>query len=107
MTKPHTRESNKFRGIQYYEEKAEIFGLPKDAAEALAAYIKAGIKPNDFFTAIINNNLKEAVEHSTEDNRHYLYKYVGFLYTHAPGLCWGYAEATETWKHATNKTTKG
>ena len=73
------------------------FYIPLRMMGAIDRYIKHGIPPGDFLTAVICNNLSEAVARADEENMANLPAYVAYFYNEAPGLCWGSRIKMDTW----------
>lgn len=68
------------------------FTIPERMMGGLERWIKFGIKPGNFLTAVLENDLKSAVAHADDENLQNLPAYVGYLYNEAPGDCWGSKE---------------
>jgi len=51
----------------------------------------------DFLTAVLHNNLTEAVARADDENIKNLPAFVGYLYNEAPSLCWGSKERVAEW----------
>jgi hypothetical protein len=77
-------------GFQTYE-------VPERMRESLELYVKKGVRPGSFFTAIIQNNLKEAVAMADDENMQNIPAYVNYFYNHAPIPCWGSEKKMEAW----------
>lgn len=71
--------------------------IPVHCRRGLLTYIMEGKKPGDFLTAVLRNDLKEAVGHADDVNIAMLQNYVRFLYSYAPGTCWGNPERMAAW----------
>lgn len=86
---PHDAKNDgyEFRGFQ----------IPSYMMEGLTDYVKRGVPPGGFLTAVICNDLKEAVGRADEDNFHNIQAYVGYFYNVAPAECWGSAERMNKW----------
>ena len=65
--------------------------------EAIRRYIDHGIPPGDFLTAVIENNLSEAVGRADDQNCANLPAFVAYFYNEAPGPCWGSPEKRRAW----------
>ena len=65
--------------------------------QALDLYIKKGIRPGGFLTAVICNDLMSAVGNADDWNIKIIPEYVKYLYNEAPGNCWGSPEAMQSW----------
>jgi len=63
----------------------------------LNRYIKQRIKPGDFLTAVICNDLKESVYRADDENMANLPAYIHYLYNKAPSGCWGSKEKMTAW----------
>jgi hypothetical protein len=71
--------------------------LPERMHDGIQCYIENGIRPGDFLTAVICNDLREACRCADDENRHLLFEYVKFFYAHAPCDCWGSPEKYKAW----------
>ena len=67
---------------------------------AVTRYIEQGIPPGDFLTAIIENNLSEAIGRADDENMANFPAYVAYFYNEAPGPCWGSPEKRRAWLRA-------
>jgi hypothetical protein len=76
-------------GGQYY--------IPDRMARALDGYINHGWPLGSFLTAVISNNLSEAVGRADYENLANLPAYVAYLYNEAPSPCWGSPEKMDEW----------
>lgn len=68
------------------------FYISEHMMDGLERWIKFGIKPGNFLTAVLENDLKNAVGYADAENLQNLPAYVGYLYNEAPGDCWGSKE---------------
>lgn len=71
--------------------------IPDRMMDGIRRYIDQGIPPGDFLTAIISNDLKEAVGRADEENLANLPAFVSFFYNMAPSRCWGSPEIMDAW----------
>jgi hypothetical protein len=71
--------------------------IPEHMMEAIRRYIDHGIEPGGFLTAVICNDLKEAVGRADAQNVRLLVDYVRFFYNDAPSPCWGSPETMRAW----------
>ena len=71
--------------------------IPDRMRSKLENYLIRGIPEGDFLSAVISNNLKEAVVWADDENIRVLPAYVNFFYNHAPPACWGSEEKMEAW----------
>lgn len=81
-------------GLHFDGEYAQI---PERMQEALRRYVLERIKPGDFLTAVICNDLREAVGRADAENALLLRVYVRWLYNVAPGSCWGNPQNHQEW----------
>lgn len=87
---------------QAFREKVKGFDwhgvkLPEGCHEGLIRYVVYGICPGNFLTAVLSNDLKEAFARADQDNKAAMAAWVGFLYNHCPGSCWGSPEKMKSW----------
>ena len=73
-------------------------GLPDWTHDELLAYIARGQLTGSFLTAVLSNDLREAVHRCCPEDYNILAMFIVFLYNHAPAGCWGSPEAVETWR---------
>lgn len=71
--------------------------IPERMVGGLERYVSDGVRAGSFLTAVICNDLQEAVSRAYEENIHLLPAYVGWLYNHAPASCWGSKEKMDAW----------
>ena len=70
---------------------------------ALKRYIEHHLPPGSFLTAVITNNLKEAVMNADHWNLGNIPAYVNYLYNHAPSQCWGSPARMTAWLSLSTK----
>lgn len=80
------------------KKHATIVGIPDYMQEGLIQHILVGRPTGHFLTAVLSNDLKEAVSRADEVNRWALSNYVIFLYSHAPIGCWGSPTNVKYWR---------
>ncbi len=78
-------------------------GIPSYMHEGLICYYENGIPPGSFLTAVLNNDLKEAIGRADNVNKNCIKSYVLWLYNYAPVGSWGHADAVENWLNNYNK----
>jgi hypothetical protein len=78
-------------------EKLDEYGIPHQMHGAIIRYVEKGIRPGDFLTAVINNDLFEAVGRADSENKLCLDAYVTWFYNQAPGGCAGRAGSVDSW----------
>lgn len=64
---------------------------------SLDAYIGLGVPLGGFLTAVVENNLSEAVGQADSQNAPLLRDYVMYLYNECPSMCWGSREKVKLW----------
>lgn len=69
--------------------KGEYEQVPEHMRVALRAYVLEGRRPGDFLTAVICNDLRNAVGRADDENLPLLKIYVQWFYNVAPSSCWG------------------
>ena len=78
--------------------------LPERLQGGVQRYIEDGIKPGDFLTAVITNNLKETVYRADDDMIKIIPQIVFWFYNEAPYECWGSED--NMWKWIQTKDTE-
>ena len=71
--------------------------IPARMCGGIERYIEDLVKPGDFLTAVICNNLKGAVGQADDENIHLLPVYVAYFHNEAPSACWGSREKMIAW----------
>lgn len=79
------------------------FFIPDYMASSIDDYLKEGILPGKFLTAIICNNLLEAVMYADDTNISNIPAFVSFFHNEAPSVCWGSEEKMNAWISAKAK----
>ncbi len=83
------------------------FTIPARMLDAVNRYIQDGDPPGDFLTAVICNNLREAVGKADDHNTANLPAYIAYLYNEAPPGSWGSLEKMRDWmEHKQSHTLK-
>ena len=73
------------------------FYIPERMMGGIRRYIEHGIPPGDFLTAVICNDLKEAIGRADDENIKNIPAYVAYFYNEAPAPCWGSIELMQSW----------
>lgn len=77
--------------------KFQQYYIPDRMMPSIRRYIENRVKPGNFLSEVICNNLKEAVGRADEENMANLPAYVAYFYNEAPSPCWGSKEKFEEW----------
>lgn len=72
--------------------------VPSHLHGGIERYIKYGIPPGSFITAVIENNLVEALGQADAYSRAGLFEVVSWFYNYAPSPCWGSPQKMKEWK---------
>ena len=70
---------------------------------ALERYLNNGIMPGSFMTAVLENNLVDAIGRADEDNAANLKNIVGYIYNHLPSNSWGSREKVKAYLETLQK----
>ncbi len=70
---------------------------PEWVRESLTLYAEHRIEPGGFLTAVLANDLMEAVGRADADNLMLLSPICGFIYNELPSPCHGSREAVAAW----------
>lgn len=71
--------------------------LPEHMQDAFRLYIEKGIPPGSFTTAVLSNDLMEAMRRADIVNRHAIFEICAFLANYAPIGCFGSPEHVSDW----------
>lgn len=71
--------------------------LPEEVRNPLELYIESRIRPGHFLSAVLANDLTEAVAKADPINLLQLPALVKWLYREAPSNCWGSRDRFEAW----------
>ena len=74
------------------------FYVPNRMMGGIENWVLYGVKPGDFLTAVLENNLRVACERADDENLRNLPAYVGYLYNELPAECWGSKEKVTAWQ---------
>lgn len=72
--------------------------VPEHMRDGILRYIKEGIRPGSFLTAVIQNDLREAIWQADHINLAALPTIVTWFYHYAPAVCWGSNAQMEAWE---------
>jgi hypothetical protein len=71
--------------------------LPERLCDGMRRYLEQRIKPGDFLTAVLSNDLVEAIVRADEDMLEQLPAIIGWLLNEPPAICWGSSEKVRKW----------
>jgi hypothetical protein len=77
--------------------KFDYSGLPEHMQDGTRLYVEHGLAPGSFLTAVICNDLREAMSRADDINRARLFDIVSWFYNEAPAPCWGSPEKFAAW----------
>lgn len=80
-----------------FSRPSRVYEISDELEDALREYIDSGIRPGDFLTAVICNDLVQAVAKADDTNMANLPAFASYLYNEAPRQCWGSDEAMKRW----------
>ena len=72
-------------------------GIPEYMRGGIVRYYENGLPPGDFLSAVIDNDLKEAIGRADGTNRNLLWNYIRWFYNWAPSGTWGFEGAVTKW----------
>jgi hypothetical protein len=82
------------------EFEGDYARIPSHMQDAIRRYVVQGLKPGDFLTGVITNDLRRAVNSADEQNLPLIKLYVQWFYNEAPGVCSGSHEHMRLWMAA-------
>lgn len=71
--------------------------IPGNIANGLKLYVEHRIKPGHFLTAVLENNLSQAINRADSESLSNLKEIVCFVYNDLPGTCWGSPDKVRGW----------
>ena len=71
--------------------------IPTHTQAALNRYVNNHIPPGGFLTAVLTNNLFDAIAHADKENILALKEICQYVYNEIPGACWGSKEKMHKW----------
>ena len=71
--------------------------IPDRMMGGLKRYVEQRVLPGDFLTAVLENDLREAVGRADDENMANLPAYVGYCHNEIPSTCWGSPEKVRAW----------
>ena len=87
-----------FMRFERYEFRdGQSIGMNDDLMQHLIDWVDLGRPMGHFLTALVENDLAEAVSRADEHSLRVLPALVGWLYNEAPSECWGGKEKARLW----------
>ena len=80
-----------------FESDVKWERIPPHMREGIRAYVTERRPIGGFLTALLSNDLTNAVMRADDANRAALVEWVGLLYNYAPSDCWGSPERVAAW----------
>ncbi len=71
--------------------------IPDGVREALDNWAQRGLPPGHFVTAVLSNNLSDAVGRADHMSMAALPTIVSYVYNEMPSTCWGSIEKMQAW----------
>lgn len=75
--------------------------IPTHMQETIKRYVIEKVRPGDFLSAIIKNDLRNAIGHADSENLPLIKLYVQWFYNRAPMACTGSESAMNSWLSGT------
>jgi hypothetical protein len=66
--------------------------IPQHMMDSITAYVEHGRPVGHFLTAVLSNDLREAVARADDTNLYLIPIYVSYFYNHLPSKLWGSPE---------------
>lgn len=82
---------------QFYYDLLSHSEIPEGMHDAVVLYLVHGFPPGSFLTAVLENDLREAVRRGDVDNRRALAAYAIFFHDIFPATAWGSPENVTAW----------
>lgn len=85
------------RNAEEMREALVARGINPNLHEGLILYHLKGVRPGDFLTAVLSNDLKGAFARGDEESLKTLPSLVKFLYNKCPAGMWGSPDRVSAW----------
>jgi hypothetical protein len=72
-------------------------GAPQHTIECIDNYVKHRLHPGGFVTAVLCNDLREAIARADHVNIKHLVEIVAYCWNEIPHTCWGSEEKVVNW----------
>jgi hypothetical protein len=72
--------------------------LPENVRGGMERYIEYGITPGGFLTAVLENDLADALGRADSNNLPRLQEILSWLHDEVPSVCWGSPAAVSAWQ---------
>ena len=82
---------------QRYDVALAGSSVPEPLRDGIALYLAHGYQPGHFLTAVLENNLSQAVARGDDSSLAGLPAVVRFLYNNAPSNAWGSPARVDSW----------
>lgn len=94
----HTKAVERIKAVERMHSDFICFGLPQGMWGGIKRYLTHGIGPGHFLTAVLENDLAEAIARADEENMNLLPQYVKFFYNCVPGGAWHSKANVKAWR---------
>lgn len=82
-------------GVVSFDEY--YLGIPEHIRAGMGRYVRHGVQPGSFLTAVVCNNLAGALAHGDRSCTANLRLIVDWFYNEVPASCWGTPEKMKAW----------
>ena len=91
------REAQHQQAEAFYQAKLRQCGVPETMHDGVIDYVLHGLRPGHFLSAVLSNDLCEAVRRGDVPNQAALAGYVQFFANYVPASMWGSPARFEAW----------
>lgn len=71
--------------------------FPERTKQTIDDYVERGYQPGGFVTAVLENNLVDAVSRADRENLEHLKEICQYVYWNIPADCWGSKAKVKDW----------
>ena len=71
--------------------------MKQNIKEAIDRYVSVGCPVGDFLTAVLSNDLMDALGRADNDNRDSIFDICSYIYNNIPASCHGSRKAVKDW----------
>ena len=77
--------------IAYMKSRPELI-------TSIRRHVEDGVKPGSFLSAVLDNDLREAIGQADDENLIHIWHVVAYCYHEIPGTCWGSKSQAQAWR---------
>ena len=89
--------------VEGFDAGGSFASIPERMRGPIIRWVIYRIPPGHFLSAVLKNDLHEAVSRADDENVAILHNWIRFLYNYVPAECWGSPDTFYRWMEGTNE----